>query len=122
MFEVAGAKRIVSVDLHSGQIQGFFDGPVDHLTAMPVLVDWMASNLGEGNRQRLAGTGLSGARWNADMAKIDTPAVARLLREYAQRASLRGGNPYRSKAYLRRPIAISKSFSLMMDQRTIRQP
>ncbi len=47
MFEVAGAKRIVSVDLHSGQIQGFFDGPVDHLTAMPVLVDWMAKNLGE---------------------------------------------------------------------------
>ncbi len=47
MFEVAGAKRIVSVDLHSGQIQGFFDGPVDHLTAMPVLVDWMAANLPE---------------------------------------------------------------------------
>ena len=47
MFEVAGAKRIVSVDLHSGQIQGFFDGPVDHLTAMPVLVDWMAENLPE---------------------------------------------------------------------------
>ncbi len=47
MFEVAGAKRIVSVDLHSGQIQGFFDGPVDHLTAMPVLVDWMAGNLPE---------------------------------------------------------------------------
>ena len=47
MFEVAGAKRIVSVDLHSGQIQGFFDGPVDHLTAMPVLVGWMADNLPE---------------------------------------------------------------------------
>jgi ribose-phosphate pyrophosphokinase len=47
MFEVAGAKRIVSVDLHSGQIQGFFDGPVDHLTAMPVLVNWMAENLPE---------------------------------------------------------------------------
>ena len=47
MFEVAGAKRIVSVDLHSGQIQGFFDGPVDHLTAMPVLVGWMAENLPE---------------------------------------------------------------------------
>jgi len=47
MFEVAGAKRMVSVDLHSGQIQGFFDGPVDHLTAMPVLVDWMAENLGD---------------------------------------------------------------------------
>ncbi len=42
MFSVAGATRIISVDLHSGQIQGFFDGPVDHLTAMPVLVDYMA--------------------------------------------------------------------------------
>ena len=39
MFLAAGADRLVSVDLHSGQIQGFFDGPVDHLTAMPVLVD-----------------------------------------------------------------------------------
>jgi ribose-phosphate pyrophosphokinase len=47
MFSAAGAKRLVSVDLHSGQIQGFFDGPVDHLTAMPVLVDWMAANLPE---------------------------------------------------------------------------
>jgi len=37
MFRAAGAKRMVSIDLHSGQIQGFFDGPVDHLTALPVL-------------------------------------------------------------------------------------
>lgn len=43
MFHAAGAKRIISVDLHSGQIQGFFDGPVDHLTAMPVLCDYMAT-------------------------------------------------------------------------------
>jgi DNA polymerase (family 10) len=35
------------------------------------------------------------------MAKTDTQAVARLLREYAQRTSLRGGNPYRAKAYLK---------------------
>ncbi len=42
LFSVAGADRLVSVDLHSGQIQGFFDGPVDHLTAMPVLVDYLA--------------------------------------------------------------------------------
>lgn len=46
MFAVAGAQRLMSVDLHSGQIQGFFNGPVDHLTAMPVLVDYMAG-LGE---------------------------------------------------------------------------
>ena len=46
MFAVAGAQRLMSVDLHSGQIQGFFNGPVDHLTAMPVLVNYMAG-LGE---------------------------------------------------------------------------
>ena len=39
LFKAAGTDRLVSVDLHSGQIQGFFNGPVDHLTAMPVLVD-----------------------------------------------------------------------------------
>src|SRR3954471_22398788 len=46
MLTVAGADRMVSIDLHSGQIQGFFDVPVDHLTAMPVLADWVAANLG----------------------------------------------------------------------------
>jgi len=41
MFNAAGAKRMISIDLHAGQIQGFFDGPVDHLTAMPVLEDYL---------------------------------------------------------------------------------
>jgi ribose-phosphate pyrophosphokinase len=40
-FLTAGADRIMSVDLHSGQIQGFFDGPVDHLTAVPVLTSYL---------------------------------------------------------------------------------
>jgi ribose-phosphate pyrophosphokinase len=39
MFLVAGADRIMTVDLHTAQIQGFFDGPVDHLFALPVLAD-----------------------------------------------------------------------------------
>jgi ribose-phosphate pyrophosphokinase len=43
----AGADRIVSIDLHSGQIQGFFDGPFDHLIAMPVLVDHVGKKLGK---------------------------------------------------------------------------
>jgi ribose-phosphate pyrophosphokinase len=47
MFAAVGADRLMSVDLHSGQIQGFFDGPVDHLTAMPVLVDYIRDNLPE---------------------------------------------------------------------------
>lgn len=38
LFKAAGADRIMSVDLHAAQIQGFFDGPVDHLFAMPVLL------------------------------------------------------------------------------------
>jgi ribose-phosphate pyrophosphokinase len=43
---VAGANRVVSVDLHSGQIQGFFDGPVDHLTAMhPLLTNYVRDNI-----------------------------------------------------------------------------
>jgi ribose-phosphate pyrophosphokinase len=42
----AGADRIVSVDLHSGQIQGFFNGPFDHVTAMPVLRDYIRDELG----------------------------------------------------------------------------
>ncbi|MEX2293580.1 MAG: ribose-phosphate diphosphokinase [Acidimicrobiales bacterium] len=47
MFAAVGANRLMSVDLHSGQIQGFFDGPVDHLTAMPVLIDYIRSHLPE---------------------------------------------------------------------------
>ena len=46
MFKAAGATRMVSIDLHSGQIQGFFSGPVDHLTAMPVLEDYVRANAG----------------------------------------------------------------------------
>ena len=39
LFKAAGAERIMSVDLHAAQIQGFFDGPLDHLFAMPVLME-----------------------------------------------------------------------------------
>jgi ribose-phosphate pyrophosphokinase len=46
MMEVAGADRMVSVDLHSGQIQGFFNKPVDHLVAMPVLLSYLEAHAG----------------------------------------------------------------------------
>ena len=48
MFTAAGADRVVTVDLHTGQIQGFFDFPVDHLTAVPVLVEYLARELPSG--------------------------------------------------------------------------
>jgi ribose-phosphate pyrophosphokinase len=41
LLTAAGVDRMVSIDLHSGQIQGFFDKPVDHLVAMPVLLDYL---------------------------------------------------------------------------------
>lgn len=47
LFHAAGAQRLLSVDLHSGQIQGFFDAPVDHLTAMPVLIDYLSGFEGD---------------------------------------------------------------------------
>ncbi len=43
MFRTAGADRLICVDLHSAQIQGYFDGPVDHLMAMPILSEYVAS-------------------------------------------------------------------------------
>jgi ribose-phosphate pyrophosphokinase len=45
LFKAAGADRIMSVDLHAAQIQGFFDGPVDHLFAMPVLLEHFQTQL-----------------------------------------------------------------------------
>ncbi len=44
MFRAAGAKRMIAIDLHSGQIQGFFSGTVDHLTAGPVLEQYIRSH------------------------------------------------------------------------------
>jgi ribose-phosphate pyrophosphokinase len=42
LYKAAGADRILTVDLHTSQIQGFFDGPVDHLFALPLLADYIA--------------------------------------------------------------------------------
>ncbi len=45
LFLAAGADRIMAVDLHTAQIQGFFDGPVDHLFALPILADYIEKQL-----------------------------------------------------------------------------
>ena len=49
LFKTAGADRLMSVDLHTAQIQGFFDGPVDHLLAMPLLADYVAAKYDSSN-------------------------------------------------------------------------
>ncbi|NOY69296.1 MAG: ribose-phosphate pyrophosphokinase [Deltaproteobacteria bacterium] len=46
LITTAGADRIITMDLHAGQIQGFFDVPVDNLFAAPVLIDYMKENFG----------------------------------------------------------------------------
>ena len=48
MLAVAGANRVITMDLHAGQIQGFFDIPVDNLFAAPVLIDYIRENF-DGN-------------------------------------------------------------------------
>ncbi|MBI1379403.1 MAG: ribose-phosphate diphosphokinase [Frankiales bacterium] len=45
LFRTAGADRLMAVDLHTAQIQGFFDGPVDHLFALPLLVKYVADTV-----------------------------------------------------------------------------
>ncbi len=47
LFKAAGADRIMSVDLHAAQIQGFFDGPVDHLWGLPVLSAYVKNKYGD---------------------------------------------------------------------------
>lgn len=44
LYKTAGADRLMSIDLHASQIQGFFDGPVDHLIGLPVLVEHIIAN------------------------------------------------------------------------------
>ena len=47
LFKTAGADRLITVDLHADQIQGFFDGPVDHLMALPILADHVKEKYGD---------------------------------------------------------------------------
>ena len=49
LYHKAGANRLMSVDLHSPQIQGFFEGPVDHLWALPLMADYVADTYGTDN-------------------------------------------------------------------------
>lgn len=53
LLKTAGADRVMSVDLHAAQIQGFFDGPVDHLFAKPVLLEYFEQNLSAADRALL---------------------------------------------------------------------
>jgi ribose-phosphate pyrophosphokinase len=74
----AGALRVLTVDLHAGQIQGFFNIPVDNLYAMPVLIQYLRKRL-EGRRVSVVSPDAGGVerarafarRLNANLAIID---------------------------------------------------
>lgn len=82
MMMAAGVDRVVTVDLHTGQIQGFFNGPVDHLTAVPLLAEYLASKIegditvvspdaGGGKRARKFANLLEGMGFDTELAFID---------------------------------------------------
>ena len=75
MLETAGIDRLLTMDLHAGQMQGFFSKPVDHMTAMPILTQFVTDQLGE----------------DADIVIISPDAGrVKLTRKFAQKV----GKPY----------------------------
>ncbi|MDX6284172.1 MAG: ribose-phosphate pyrophosphokinae [Kribbellaceae bacterium] len=70
LFKTAGANRILTVDLHTAQIQGFFNGPVDHLFAMPLLTEYIKGKYAADNLTVVApdsGRVRVAERWTDDL-------------------------------------------------------
>jgi ribose-phosphate pyrophosphokinase len=53
LLQAAGVDRVLTMDLHAGQIQGFFSVPVDHMTAVPLLVDHFKERMGRDEMENL---------------------------------------------------------------------
>ena len=70
LLKTAGANRILTVDLHTAQIQGFFDGPVDHLFAMDILAEYVAEPV----RRPADDRGRAGLGPGAGGRALDRPA------------------------------------------------
>jgi ribose-phosphate pyrophosphokinase len=98
MFATAGADRILTVDLHTAQIQGFFDGPVDHLFALDLLADYVRGRyegrdmsvvspdsgrvrLAERWTERLGGCPLAFIHKTRDISRPNEVAVNRVVGE-----------------------------------------
>ena len=62
MYETAGIDRIISVDLHTGQIQGFHSVPLDHLTALPILADYIVEHVDIANGVTVVSPDAGGVR------------------------------------------------------------
>ena len=91
LITTAGADRVLSMDLHAGQIQGFFNIPVDHLYAAPVILD-----VYQGAFPATGGRGFSRCRRNRKGACLRQASQCRPgdYRQTAQRSQCFGGNAY----------------------------
>jgi ribose-phosphate pyrophosphokinase len=102
LFKTAGADRLICVDLHTAQIQGFFDGPVDHLFALPLLADHISANYDPANitvvapdsgrvrvaerwTERLGGTPLAFIHKTRDITVANSVVANRVVGEVAGR-------------------------------------
>ena len=102
LFAAAGADRLMAVDLHTAQIQGFFDGPVDHLMALPILTDYVQAKYGgqefavvspdagrikvaEQWSRRLGGAPLAFIHKTRDISRPNESAANRVVGEVAGR-------------------------------------
>ena len=97
LFATAGADRLMAVDLHTSQIQGFFDGPVDHLFALPILSDYVGKNVDRERRAAHAGDehaleGSAADRWNVGVVdgERDLTTGARDHARHVEAIELRG--------------------------------
>jgi ribose-phosphate pyrophosphokinase len=105
LFKTAGADRLITVDLHTAQIQGFFDGPVDHLFAFPILADYLEGRLdpaqvtvvapdtgrvrmAERWTHRLGGCPLAFIHKTRDLTRPNVVAANRVVGEVAGRVCL----------------------------------
>ncbi len=116
MLTVAGADRVVTVDLHTGQIQGFFDFPVDHLTAVPLLADHMAEELdpkqrGHGRRRRTPAAASSPAGSPTASRSTASTRTSPSSTSAARRARTTSPWPRRSSARSRGASACSSTTS-----------
>ena len=73
LLETAGASRVLSLDLHAPQIQGYFNIPVDHLYAAPVLVEYFQKKQAGADDGGFARCGRRGAGAAASPRRIDAP-------------------------------------------------
>jgi ribose-phosphate pyrophosphokinase len=105
LYKTAGADRILTVDLHTSQIQGFFDGPVDHLFALPLLADHISSSYDLSNitvvapdsgrvrvaerwTERLGGTPLAFIHKTRDLNVANSVVANRVVGEVAGRTCI----------------------------------